>query len=58
MSRPASVLRTALLLAAVTGAGMASAEHPDTRPPRQLNFDVYLDDREIGFHRFQLSDSA
>jgi len=58
MSRPASVLRTALLLAAVTGGGLAAAEHPDTRPPRQWNFDVYLDDREIGFHHFQLSDSA
>lgn len=58
MNRPAAVLRTALLLAAVTGGGMASAEHPDTRPPRQWNFDVYLDEREIGSHHFQLSDSA
>jgi hypothetical protein len=57
MNRPARVLRTALLFAAVTG-GMAAAEHPDTRPPRQWNFDVYLDDREIGSHHFQLSDSA
>jgi len=58
MNRAVTVLRTALLLAAVTGGGMAAAEHPDTRQPRQWNFDVYLDDREIGFHRFQLSDSA
>jgi hypothetical protein len=58
MNRTATVLRTALLLAAVTGGGMAAAEHPDTRPPRQWNFDVYLDDREIGSHYFHLSDSA
>jgi hypothetical protein len=57
MNRPVMLLRTALLLAAVTGGGMAAAEHPDTRPPRQWNFEVYLDDREIGSHHFQLSDS-
>jgi hypothetical protein len=51
-------LSAGLVLAALLAAGIACAEHPDTRPLRQWNFDVYLDDREIGFHRFRLSDSG
>jgi hypothetical protein len=53
MLRPA-----AMLLAGLAVWGTATAEHPDSRPPTQWNFDVYLDDREIGFHRFQLSDTG
>ena len=52
------LLRMALLLATATGGGMAAAEHPDVRSPRQWNFDVYLDDRQIGSHHFELRDAA
>lgn len=58
MSR-ALIRGSACLLLACCGVyGGAAAVPTDAPAPRQWNFNVYLDDREIGYHRFQLSSTA
>jgi hypothetical protein len=58
MSRPSAVHGAWLLLACCAASLLAGTARADMPVTRQWNFNVYLDDREIGYHRFQLSDSA
>jgi hypothetical protein len=57
MSRFSSRHAAILLLACCVASVLAGAARADSPAMRQWNFNVYLDDREIGYHRFQLSDS-
>jgi hypothetical protein len=58
MSRPSAIHGAWLLLACCAASALAGATQADRPVTRQWNFNVYLDDRAIGYHRFQLSDSA
>jgi hypothetical protein len=56
--RRASLGGAILLLACCAGAMPAGTALADLPAMRQWNFNVYLDDREVGYHRFRLNDSA
>ena len=58
---PMIKLNTRLVAAfatAVAGFALAAPAVGDPAPPRQWNFEVFLDDREIGYHRFELRNAG